>query len=239
MSTALLFFNEKKILIKDKSSGVNLIESFRVDRYNKFVEDRINHLIQSSVIQKGIDIDQIIVDASEGILVPNEIYNPSRKEAYLKLNYIDLDADKGIIDEKLESINAYFISTRLNWFTSFCEKNLPQIPISNSSKRYLEKALKESKNDVHIVLKQNSFDLIKLQNQKLHSFNTIEYNTVTDVIYFLIAHLHKLPIKAKSIVLYGTEKQGAEATLLFSKVETLSKLELNTFSEIELINFLA
>tara|TARA_B110000305_G_scaffold65817_2_gene73590 strand:- start:934 stop:1653 length:720 start_codon:yes stop_codon:yes gene_type:complete len=239
MSTALLFFNEKRILIKDKSSGVNLIEPFRIDSFNKFVEDRLKHLIQTNVIQKGIDIEEVLVDASECILVPNEIYNPSKKEAYLKLNYVNIDAEKVIVDEKLESINAYFISTRLRWFINFCENNLPQIPIANTSRKYLDRILKENKTDIHIVLKENTFDLIKLQSQKLYSFNTIEYNTVTDVIYFLIAHLNKLPIKAKSIVLYGSEKQGEEAALLFAKVEALSTLRLNTFSENEFINLLS
>ena len=46
----------------------------------------------------------------------------------------------------------------------------------NSSKKYLDKILsnQKEKNDVHIVIKDNTFDLIKLQNQKLFSFNCIK-----------------------------------------------------------------
>ena len=88
-------------------------------------------------------------------------------------------------------------------------------------------------------MKDNTFDLIKLQNQKLFSFNCIEYTTVTDVIYFLIAHLDKLPKKAKNIILYGTETQTKEAKTLFKKIKSLSEILLTTHTDKALIQFLS
>lgn len=97
----------------------------------------------------------------------------------------------------------------------------------------------KEKNDVHIVLKDNTFDLIKLQNQKLFSFNCIEYTTVTDIIYFLIAHLEKLPKKATNIIFYGSETQTKEAKILFKKIKILNEIQLSTHSDKELIQFLS
>ncbi len=241
MASAILFFKEKEIFVKDKHSGLDLLEPYKIDVYGKFTEDRIKHLIQEHVIQKGIDIEEIIFDAAEGILIPNEIYNTEKKEAYFNLNYPEIGENKSIYDEKIDVINAHFISTIVNWFVNFCSENMPQIAIMNSSKKYLDKILsnQKEKNEVHIVIKDNTFDLIKLQNQKLFSFNCIEYTTVTDIIYFLIAHLDKLPKKAKNIVLNGTETQIKEAKILFKKIKVLNELILNTRSDKELIQFLS
>lgn len=241
MAAALLFFNEKEILAKDKSSGIDLFKPYKIDVYSKFTEDRIKHLIQEHVIQKGIDIEEILFNSNEGILIPQEIYNPEKKEAYFTLNYPDLDENKSIFEEKIEAINAHFISTQFNWIIDFCSENMPQTTIGNSSKKYLDKILsnQREKNDVHIVFKENTFDLIKLQGQKLFSFNCIEYTTVTDVVYFLIAHLNKLPEKAKNIIVYGSDRKTKEARILFKKIKGLSELILTTRSDEELIQFLS
>lgn len=241
MAAALLFFNEKEILAKDKSSGLDLFKPYKIDVYSKFTEDRIKHLIQEHVIQKGLDIEEILFNSDEAILIPQEIYNPEKKEAYFTLNYPELDENKSIFEEKIDAINAHFISTRFNWIIDFCSENLPQTTMGNSSKKYLDKILinQREKNDVHIVLKQNTFDLIKLQGQKLFSFNCIEYSTVTDVAYFLIAHLDKLPEIAKNIIIYGSDRQTKEVRILFKKIKSLSELILTTHSDGELIQFLS
>lgn len=241
MAAALLFFNEKEILVKDKSSGLDLFKPYKIDVYSKFTEDRIKYLIQEHVIQKGIDIEEILFNSNEGILIPQEIYNPGKKEAYFTLNYPELGENKSIFEEKIDAINAHFISTQFNWIIDFCAENMPQTTIGNSSKKYLDKILsnQREKNDVHIVFKQNTFDLIKLQGQKLFSFNCIEYTTVADVVYFLMAHLDKLPEKAKNIIIFGSDRKTKEARILFKKIKGLSELILTTRSDEELIQFLS
>lgn len=241
MSSALLFFNEKTLLVQNKKSGEHLVEPYKIDAHSRFVEDRIVHLIQTNVIQKGFDLEEIYIDSSEGILIPGDIYDTKQKEAYFQLNYTDLDETKSVVDDKMDSMNAYFISTRIKWFESFCRTHFPQTQLSNSSKKYLDTVAhaKKSNSEVHLVLKEGSFDLIKYSNQKLLSFNTIAYDTVTDVIYFLLAHLNKLKNPAKSIDLFGSESQTKEAHEFFNKIEVLKKIELNIFSQKERIKLLS
>ena len=62
---------------------------------------------------------------------------------------------------------------------------------------------------------------------------------MTDVIYFLIAHLNKLPTEAKSAILFGREKDILEVKTLFSKIEDLKNISLTTKNEKQLIQFLA
>ena len=241
MYTAILIFDAKHVYAKDKSTGTDLFTPFRIDIFNKFVSDRLLHLIQENIIQKGIDIEEVLFHSNEGILMPNEIYNSEKKKDYFKLNYGDIPEEKIVADHKLNSIEAFFISSESKWCVEFCKLNLPETKVHNSSVKYMDKILipNKEKFDIHILIKEESFDIIKLQNQKLYSFNSIAYNTMTDVIYFLVAHLNKLSFDVKHFVFYGNKKDGAEINLLFSKIQSLKNLEQTIRSQKELIQFLA
>ena len=241
MYTAILIFDAKHVYAKDKSTGTDLFTPFRIDIFNKFVSDRLLHLIQENIIQKGIDIEEVLFHSNEGILMPNEIYNSEKKKDYFKLNFGDIPEEKIIADYKLNSIEAFFISSETKWCVEFCKLNLPETKIHNSSVKYMDKVLisNNEKFDIHILIKEESFDIIKLQNQKLYSFNSIAYNTMTDVIYFLVAHLNKLSFDVKHLVFYGNKKDGAEINSLFSKIQSLKNLEQTIRSQEELIQLLA
>jgi hypothetical protein len=241
MYTAILIFDAKHVYAKDKSNGKDLFTPFRIDIFNKFVSDRLLHLIQENIIQKGIDIEEVLFHSNEGILMPNEIYNSEKKKDYFKLNYGDIPEEKIVADHKLNSIEAFFISSETKWWIEFCKINLPETKVNNSSVKYMDKVLisNNEKFDIHILIKEESFDIIKLQNQKLYSFNSIAYNTMTDVIYFLVAHLNKLSFDVKHLVFYGNKKDGAEINSLFSKIQSLKNLEQTIRSQEELIQFLA
>ena len=241
MYTAILIFDAKHVYAKDKSTGTDLFTPFRIDIFNKFVSDRLLHLIQENIIQKGIDIEEVLFHSNEGILMPNEIYNSEKKKDYFKLNFGDIPEEKIIADYKLNSIEAFFISSETKWCVEFCKLNLPETKIHNSSVKYMDKILVSNKEkfDIHILIKEESFDIIKLQNQKLYSFNSIAYNTMTDVIYFLVAHLNKLSFDVKYLVFYGNKKDGAEINSLFYKIQSLKNLEQTIRSQEELIQLLA
>lgn len=241
MYTAILIFDAKHVYAKDKSNGKDLFTPFRIDIFNKFVSDRLLHLIQENIIQKGIDIEEVLFHSNEGILMPNEIYNSEKKKDYFKLNYGDIPEEKIVADHKLNSIEAFFISSETKWWIEFCKINLPETKVNNSSVKYMDKVLisNNEKFDIHILIKEESFDIIKLQNQKLYSFNSIAYNTMTDVIYFLVAHLNKLSFDVKHLVFYGNKKDGAEINSLFSKIQSLKNLEQTIRSQEELIQLLA
>jgi len=241
MSAAIIIFDAKHVFVKDKISGQDLFTPFRVDFYNKFVSDRLKHLIQENVIQKGIDIEEILFHSNEGMLVPSEIYNSDKKEDYFKLNYSEINEDNIVVDEEIQSIEAFLIASQPKWLSAFCVENLPQTPMNNSGKKYLDKVLATDKrgNDIHILLKSESFDIVKLQNQKLYSFNCIAYDTMTDVIYFLIAHLKKFPVDVKNAIVFGREQDILEVKSLFSKIEDFKNISLTTKNEKQLIQFLS
>lgn len=234
MSEAVIFFNDKKIFILDKTSNSELIDPFKIDTFNRFAAERLLDVIKSKVINKDADISTVITDSTDGILVPSDLYNSQKKEDFYTLNYSKVDAGKILLEEEIPAINATMIYSCKKWFYDFVNEHFGPISISNSTSNYLRKILSQKDpRNMHLVIKENTFDLIKLRDKTLLSFNVIEYSTMTDIIYFLIAHLNKWDTKEIAIQIFGTEFQIKELEKIKNKIGTLKETEIafNPFSE--------
>ena len=69
MSEAILFYDEKKIFFFDGKTNQELIEPLQIDSFNKFVSSRLLNLIQSNIIDKGMEIKAIVSDSRDGLLI--------------------------------------------------------------------------------------------------------------------------------------------------------------------------
>lgn len=223
MAFATIFFNEKKIFVLDGDSNKELIEPFQVDSYNKFVSNRLLNLIQANIIDAGLEIKTVISDSSDGLLIPNDIYSPEKREGFYNLNYSSVPAGKILLENELSSLNATMVYSCKKWFYDFFKTHFEQVPLLHSTSQYLNKILsqREGNKDIHIVIKNNTFDVIKLKNKKLFSYNSIEFSSMTDIIYFLIGHINKLNIACPSVEVYGNEDQLKELKLIKTKIKTL------------------
>jgi len=239
MSEAVIFFNDKKIFILDKNSNSELSNSFKIDTYNRFVAERLLDFIKSKVINNNADISAVITDSVDGILVPSDIYNSQKKEAFYTLNYSKIDAGKILLEEEISSINATMIYSCKKWFHDFVHEHLGPISISNSTTSFLRKILaQKDSGNMHLVIKESTFDLIKLQDKTLLSFNVIEYSTMTDIVYFLIAHLNKLDTKDIAIQVFGSEIQIKELEKIKNKILTLNETNIVFKPHTEFLQFI-
>ena len=141
------------------------------------------------------------------------------------LNYSVIPSGKIFCENHMFTLNATIIYSCKKWFYDFFNSNYPEVPILNSSSEYLHHVLNEkgSSRDIHLVIKKETFDIIKFKNKKLLSFNSISFSSMTDVIYFLIGHLNKLNIENPSIQVYGDQKRIKELESVKNKIETLKK----------------
>jgi len=223
MSEAILFYDEKKIFFFDGKTNQELIEPLQIDSFNKFVSSRLLNLIQSNVIDKGMEIKAIVSDSRDGLLIPNELYNPAKREEFYKLNYSSIPTGKIIKEQKISVLNATLIYSCKQWFYDFFKSNFNETPLLNRSCLHLKKTLldRDGNKDIHIIIKNDTFDIIKLKNKSLNSYNSIEYSSMNDIIYFLIGHIEKLNVKNPSVNIFGSEKQLTEIKNITSKMDSL------------------
>ena len=225
MSEATLFYNEKSILFLDQKTNQELSESFEINSFNTFVSSRLSNIIQSSIIDKGFVIKSVISDSTDGLLIPNDLYNSDKRDDFYVLNYSAIPSGKMIFENQINPLNATIIYSCKKWFYDYFNSNYPQVPILNSSSEYLQYVFNEksSTRDIHLIIKNETFDIIKFKNKKLFSYNSISFSSMTDVIYFLIAHMNKLNTVNPSIQVYGEEKHIKELETIKNKIETLKK----------------
>ena len=224
MSEATLFYNEKSILFFDRKTNKKLSESYEINSFNTFVSNRLTNIIQSQIIDKGMVIHSVISDSADGLLIPNDLYNPDKREDFYVLNYSEIPSGKIVCENHINALNATIIYSCKKWFNDFFNSNYPEVPILNSSSEYLQRVLNEkgSSRDIHLIIKKETFDIIKFKNKKLFSYNSISFSSMTDVIYFLIGHLNKLNIENPSIQVYGDQKHINELESMKNKIESLT-----------------
>jgi hypothetical protein len=213
------------MLFFDRKTNKEIGESFTIDSFNTFVSNRLSNIIQSSIIDKGLVIRSVISDSADGILIPNELYNPDKRDDFYTLNYPSIPQGKIICETSINALNATLIYSCKKWIYDFFSSNYPQVPVLNSSSEYLHHVLnkKGSTQDIHLIIKNETFDIIKLKNKRLFSFNSVSFSSMTDVIYFLIAHIQKLNLHMPSIQVYGNEKNIKELESVKNKIETLKQ----------------
>ena len=223
MSEATLFYNEKSILFFDRKTNQEISEAYEINSFNTFVSNRLSNIIQSSIIDKGLVIHSVISDSRDGLLIPNDLYNPDKREDFYMLNYSAIPSGKMICENHINALNATMIYSCKKWFYDFFNSNYPEVPILNSSSEYLQHILNEkgSSRDIHLMIKNETFDIIKFKNKKLFSYNSVSFSSMTDVIYFLIAHINKLNIEKPSIQVYGNQKYIKELESIKNKIESL------------------
>ena len=227
MSEATLFYNEKSILFLNRKTNQELSESFDINSFNTFVSNRLSNIIQSSIIDKGFVINSIISDSTDGLLIPNDLYNRAKREDFYVLNYPVIPTGKIIRENQINALGATMVYSCKKWFYDFFNSNYPGVPLLNSSSEYLNHVLNEKNSckDIHVIIKSETFDIIKFKNKKLFSYNSISFSSITDIIYFLIGHMNKLDIVNASIEVYGEKKLISEMESIKNKIDTLNNSE--------------
>ena len=163
MAESIIFYDEKKIFFFDGKSDSELIEPLQIDSFNKFVSSRLLNLIQSNIIDKGLEIKAVISDSRDVFLIPDELYNSSKREEFYKLNYSNIPAGKIIKEQSISLLYATLIYSCKKWFHDFFEHHFQETPIFNRSALHLKNIFREVIRDIHIIIKNDTFDIIKLK----------------------------------------------------------------------------
>ena len=222
MSKAILFYDEKKVFFFEGKSNQELIKPLQIDSFNKFVSSRLSNLIQSNIIDKEMEIAAVIFDSKDGLLLPNELYNPEKREEFYKLNYTRIPSGKIIKEQQINEINATLIYSCKQWFYDFFQEHFKDTALLNSTGLYLKKCISAREfKDIHIIIKRDTFDILKFKNNSLISYNSIEYTSTNDIIYFLIGHLEKMNLTKPVINISGSEKQLKEIETITNKMDSL------------------
>ena len=176
--------------------------------------DTVKHLFNTEEALAG-NFDKVtLIHVNElATLVPKALFNEESIADYLKLNSKILKTDFITYDTITtnESINVYVPYVNVNNFIydrfgDFTYKHFSTVLIE--SILVIEKNTNDSK--LYINVSETHFEIIATKDGKLLLYNTFEYNTAEDFIYYALFTIEQLALNPETInvILLGAIAEG-------------------------------
>ncbi|WP_397362629.1 DUF3822 family protein [Olleya sp. R77988] len=165
--------------------------------------DAVQHLFNTEALLKQSFVKINIIHVNDwSTLVPKPLFKEDALADYLKFNTKILKTDFITFDDisQNDSVNVYVPFTNVNnfifdQFGSFTYKHFSTILIEQLLT--FEKHTNTQK--VYVNISKFNFELIILNKGELQLYNTFEYNTKEDFIYYLLFTLEQLQLNPETV----------------------------------------
>lgn len=184
-------------------------------------------------INANFSSTHIIFVNNRATIMPNALFNKDELATYHQYNFTPNETDNYYFDKflNLPANNIYAVPD----FIISCFDNVKNKHFFHFSTPLIASALLHAKNtnalsliDVHVL--PNSFQIIIIKNQQLALYNSFDYQTSEDFIYYLLFVLEQQKIDNKKVhirLLGEVEKNSTIYTLLNTYINEVSFLEKN------------
>jgi hypothetical protein len=161
-------------------------------------------------------------------LVPKGIFDETAIDSYLKFNLGNINGVACY--DSINSIGANIVYAENNPITNKIHESLPGIKTMHFGKSILEAFSIEDQNsnpNLFVHIQENRFDISCFQNKKLQFFNSFEYKTAEDFIYFLLYVMEQLQIDRETCKLNlcgEIEENSSIYKLVFKYIRNIEML---------------
>jgi len=253
-NNSITYKNFKKLSIQISLNGLsfccsdlltNRIYSTQTIDFKKYPK---NFTLENSIWKTFLEYDELTKNYDEVVVlhennlntfVPTPFFDEDYKGSYLQYNTKVFETDYFSFDiiEKQDMVNVYVPYVNINnylidQFGSFEYKHNNSILIS--------KLLDASKNidsvKMYIHVAANHFEIIVIQNHQLLLFNSFEYQTADDFLYYLLFTAEQLHLNPETfkLILLGAISEGDS---LYQKAyQYVRNIEFFDTSDLELKN---
>lgn len=162
-------------------------------------------------------------------LVPKGIFDEQSLASYLQFNLGTVQGNSGY--DAVDSIGAQLVYTENNRLAQEIRTSLPGIKISHFGKSLLEAFSQENldaKSTLFVHVQAGRFDIACYQKKSLVFFNSFEYKSAEDFIYFLLYVMEQLKLDRESCPLFLCGEIAEESSiyeLMFKYIRNLSMLQ--------------
>jgi hypothetical protein len=221
-------------LLSKKVEQLNTITFSNLNKTAK-VEDLFEKVFEDyPVLNKNYDAIEVIHSNNLSTFVPDALFDEEYLGSYLQYNTKVFETDFFTFDSLIQfqmhcvyipyvNMNNYFIDK----FGSFDYKHASGILVSKILN--LSKNNEDKKMAVHVA--DTHFEIIIYQNQKLLFYNTFEYKTAEDFLYYILFTAEQLQLNPENFILefLGSISEYDPTYLLtFEYVRNVSFLEVNS-----------
>jgi len=223
LNNTITSFNEVQFEPSQKNTK---IEEFYHDHFKKYAE-----------LKDTYDDIMVIHNNNLSTFVPTALFDEDYLGSYLQYNTKVFETDFFTYDQISNyQINSVYIPyVNIN---NFLIDQVGSFDYKHANSILIEKILEGSKNndDKKMVVNFNvgHFEIIVVQNQKLLLFNSFEYATPEDFIYYLLFTAEQLSLNPESfpLELLGTiTKNDAFYAIAYKYIRNVSFLDVSTLQQ--------
>ncbi|MFT4612443.1 MAG: hypothetical protein ACJA1H_002458 [Glaciecola sp.] len=220
-------------ILNRSSNTIELIQHIHLERKATPYEllNELKSTIESnSDLQQSFDSMICIYQNELSCLVPNHLFDEDNMADYLKFNakilktdYISFDSlvtvDSSNVYVPLININNYIFET----FGSFDYKHASTVMIET----LLQQSPHRAETIFYINVNTTTFEIISIENKQLVFYNTFEYSSKEDFIYYVLFTIEQLKLNPETIKI-----------VLIGKIDTSDALYTILYKYIRFVEFI-
>jgi hypothetical protein len=194
--------NEVSFCIFDTLNwAITRTEHTTLDRHRS-IEDQLWKLfVNNPVLENRYDEIVVLHDNNFCTFVPNALFDENFLGSYLQYNTKVFETDFFAHDAigSYDINNVYVPQVNVN---NFLLDRFSSFDYKNTNSILLAKLLDASKNidekQVYVHIQSTHFEIVVARNQKLLLFNSFEYNTSEDFLYYLLFTMEQLQLNPET-----------------------------------------
>jgi len=221
---------------------VNYVFPEKVSAYD--LAEFLGKLFEYEILLKK-DYKNIIIsyESNQSTLVPSEIFDINKQDEYLRfLNVIT--EDKIVISNQIEDLKLYSVFSIPKSVYNVLNKNLSKFKLIHSSDSFIQclyfnfSRLDNFNEKVFLNVENHEFELVVFRNNNLLLYNSFQFKTKEDFLYFLLFTLKQLNVDSTKIQLVLSGKITPNSavfvmlTKYFSNVIFIENQSYYSFSEV-------
>ena len=202
-----------------------------IDQIPSFFGKILNHRNSFGFAYKSVIF---LYDNTFSTLIPEALFNPDKKNLYLGFSQPYQENSRIVFDKLVnnQAVNIYYLP---NPIIEKAKDFWPNVSIMHFSSVLIESLTVNFKNKVDtktifINVRNRCFDLVYFKENKLHFYNSFDFNTKEDFIYFLLVSLDNLmlnPEDVKLIVLGEIDKIDSSYNMIHQYISNYSFISRN------------
>jgi hypothetical protein len=223
--------NDLFIAVKQKSQNKYIaFEHYTFQSVYNF--DVVSDLIsiigkESKLMVQGYHTVTCLMANNLSTLVPNPLFKEDEKQTYLTFN-TSLDPHELIMVDELKNMDAKNIFAVPSSIKDKLSKLFKNISYHHTSSVLINGLLIENKNKtdkkLYVHLQSSHFQIIVIKGKELLFYNTFNYHSAEDFIYYLLfvcEQLHLNPEAIEAVLLGEIEKKSSIYTLTHKYIRNL------------------
>jgi len=192
-------------------------------------------LSSEPIFSNNFDLIHVIHQNELATIVPKELYDENHKAEYLKFNSKILKTDF-ITDDVLDTTNAIAVYVPYININNYLFDNFGAFEFKHASTLLVDTALKNAENSdkksVYINVNKATIEVIVVEGTTLKLYNTFEFFTKEDFIYYILFVFEQLELDVETTVIKLSgyiKKDDPLYTILYTYVRHV-EFVANTYS---------